>query len=229
MSGRWAQTLRQQAVRSRVPFIAESAPQAGGLYLGPANWARSRDLRRHPGSDIAAQADRAEILLISLDELTNATDRMNGFLAGFRQTFPGQVTAHQVQGRGFLKDVIRQSRDAFRTHPGINVVFGVNDHTILGALEVAERMGHDVAAYSVGGEGDALFDALASGGRLRATLALFPEVVGRVAIDTVGRCFAGEPAGEAVITPAVVLTPETLPDFYRSEADHWRLDPVVLD
>jgi DeoR/GlpR family transcriptional regulator of sugar metabolism/DNA-binding LacI/PurR family transcriptional regulator len=229
LSGSWAQTLRQQAVRSRVPFLAESAPQAGGLYLGPDNWSRSRELGRHGGREVAGVSEAAEILLISLDELTNATDRMNGFLAGFRETFPGQVTAHQVQGRGFLKDVVRQARDAFRTHPGINVVFGVNDHTVLGALEMAERLGRDVLAYSVGGEGDALFDTLASGGPLRATLALFPEVVGRVAIDTVCRCFAGEAIGEAVITPAEVLTPETLPDFYRREADRWRLDPAVLD
>ena len=41
VGGRWAHTLRQQAVRRGMPFLAESAPQAGGIYLGPANLAGS--------------------------------------------------------------------------------------------------------------------------------------------------------------------------------------------
>jgi DeoR/GlpR family transcriptional regulator of sugar metabolism len=79
----------------------------------------------------------------------------------------------------------------------------------------------------VGGEGGALFDALAAGGALSAVLALFPEVVGRVAIDTVCRVMAGEAVGGAVITPAEVVTAETLADYYEARDGHWRLRPEV--
>ena len=49
VSGRWAHTLRQQAMRRGIPFLAESAPQVGGVYLGPINHAASRELGMRAG------------------------------------------------------------------------------------------------------------------------------------------------------------------------------------
>src|SRR6185437_4012260 len=49
VSGRWAHTLRQQAMRRGVPFLAESAPQVGGVYLGPINHGASRELGMRAG------------------------------------------------------------------------------------------------------------------------------------------------------------------------------------
>ena len=60
-------------------------------------------------------------------------------------------------------------------------------------------------------------------------LALFPEVVGRVAIDTICRVTAGEPVGGEVITPAEVVTARSLPDYYQQRDQHWRLRPEVQE
>jgi DeoR/GlpR family transcriptional regulator of sugar metabolism len=229
VSGRWAHTLRQQAMRRGMPFLAESAPQVGGVYLGPTNHAAARELGLRAGREHGARSSTAELLLVALEALPNTRERVEGFLAGFTETFPGKLIAHRVDGRGIFKEAMRQTMDAFRTRPTIDVVFGVNDHTILGALEVARQIGAPVVGYSVGGEGGALFDELARGGALRATLALFPEVVGRLAVDTICRRFAGEDLGEAVITPSEILTPETLADFYRRDGEQWRLRPEVLE
>jgi DeoR/GlpR family transcriptional regulator of sugar metabolism len=229
VSGRWAHTLRQQAMRRGIPFLAESAPQVGGVYLGPINHAASRELGMRAGKEHGGRSSTAELLLVALEALPNTRERVEGFLAGFTETFPGRLISHRVDGRGIFKEAMRQTREAFRTRPTIDVVFGVNDHTILGALEVARQLGALVAGYSVGGEGGALFDELARGGLLKATLALFPEVVGRLAVDTICKRFAGEGVGEAVITPAEILTPDTLADFYRREGDQWRIRPEVLD
>ncbi len=226
VKGQWAHTLRQQVARRRAVLIAESAPQVGGIYLGPRNLEGARALGGFAGREQRAARDRAEVLLIAQDGLPNTRERVEGFRAGFAEAFPGETVFHRVDGRGLLREVVRQATDAFAAHPGINVVFGVNDHTILGALEVAEGMGRSVAGYSVGGEGGSLFDALAAGGPLKAVLALFPEVVGRAAIDTVCRALAGEAPAEA-ITPAEVVTAATLPEFYLRHDRHWRLRPEV--
>jgi DeoR/GlpR family transcriptional regulator of sugar metabolism len=229
VSGRWAHTLRQQAMRRGIPFLAESAPQVGGVYLGPTNRAASRALGMRAGREQGERSATAELLLVALEALPNTRERVEGFLAGFTETFPGRLISHRVDGRGVFKEAMRQTREAFRSRPTIDVVFGVNDHTILGALEVARQLSAPVAGYSVGGEGGALFDELARGGLLKATLALFPEVVGRLAVDTICRRFAGEEVGEAVITPAEILAPDTLADFYRREGDQWRIRPEALD
>ena len=229
VSGRWAHTLRQQALRRRMPFLAESAPQVGGIYLGPNNYAASHALGMQAGREHGERATRAELLLIALGTQSNTQERVEGFLAGFSETFPGPVAAHRVDGRGMFKEAMRQTMDAFRTHPGIDVVFGVNDHMILGALESARELGIRIAAYSVGGEGGALFEELARGSELKATVAFFPEVVGRLAIDTICRRFAGESVGDAVITPSEILTASNLGEYYERDGDRWRLRGEVLE
>jgi len=229
VSGRWAHTLRQQAMRRGLPFLAESAPQVGGIYLGPTNYEAARGLGRRAGREHGERSATAELLLVALEALPNTRERVEGFLAGFTETFPGKLIAHRVDGRGIFKEAMRQTMDAFRTRPTIDVVFGVNDHTILGALEVARQIGAPVVGYSVGGEGGALFDELARNDALRATLALFPEVVGRLAVDTICRRFAGEDVGDAVITPSEIIAPGTLGDFYQRDGEQWRLRPAVLE
>ncbi len=229
VKGSWGHTLRQQAIRRGALLIAESAPQVGGVYLGPRNFEQSYQLgqfaaRQHKG------VKRAEVLLIALEGLQNTRDRLEGFRDGFRDGFDGELVFHRVDGRGLLKEVIRQVTDAFEAHPRINVVFGVNDHTILGALEVAERFGARVSGYSVGGEGGGLFDQLSEGSALKAVLALFPDVVGHAAIDRACAAFEGEDIGREIITPAEILTRENLGQFYAQHDDgQWRLLPAVLD
>jgi len=229
VKGPWGHTLRQQAIRRGALLIAESAPQVGGVYLGPRNFERSRELGRFAARQAAERGGRAEVLLVALEGLQNTRDRLEGFREGFRETSVAECIFHRVDGRGLLKEVIRQVSDAFHAHPGINVVFGVNDHTILGALDVAERFGADVAGYSVGGEGAGLFDLLAEGRTLKGVLALFPEVVGQAAIDMICSSFAGGDIGAEIITPAEVITPQNLTRFYAREDGQWRIIPAVLE
>ena len=49
VKGQWAHTLRQQVARRRAILIAESAPQVGGIYLGPRNFEGAQALGRFAG------------------------------------------------------------------------------------------------------------------------------------------------------------------------------------
>src|SRR5579883_1328892 len=179
LEGSGAETLRLMARRRRIPFLAESAPQEGGVYLGPDNHAAGRDLGRLAGAELNGRIKSAKILVVSLEALPNTRLRSDAFLEGFREAFKGEVRHWRVDGRGAFKSALRASLDALQAHPDINVLFGVNDHSILAALEASERLGRDrVHAFSVGGEGAALFEVLSAGGKLRACAALFPEFVG---------------------------------------------------
>ncbi|MBV9221098.1 MAG: hypothetical protein JOY94_16885, partial [Methylobacteriaceae bacterium] len=99
------------------------------------------------------------------------------------------------------------------------------DHSILAAIEAAERSGTEIAAFSIGGEGGHIFDALEENRALKACCGLFPELVGSSAIDVVGRALAGGRMPMEVLTPHAVLTPQTLSQFYRRDADGWSLAP----
>jgi hypothetical protein len=53
IEGRGADTLRGMARRRKIPFLAESAAQEGGIYLGPDNFSVGRELGHRAGRALA--------------------------------------------------------------------------------------------------------------------------------------------------------------------------------
>jgi DeoR/GlpR family transcriptional regulator of sugar metabolism len=107
----------------------------------------------------------------------------------------------------------------------------VNDHSILAGIEACRRLGRtddSFAAFSVGGEGGTIWEALSHGAPLLACAALFPEFVGRIAIDAACHRLSGGQIHGPVETRFEILTAATLPQTYRREGDLWRLRPEVL-
>ena len=92
-------------------------------------------------------------------------------------------------------------------------------------MEAAERLELAISGFSVGGEGNLLFDALARGERLKACAALFPEIVGLRAVETLADAFEGAPLPDEIGTPHAVLTPETLSSFYQRNGAVFTLLP----
>jgi len=226
IGGRGADTLRMLAKRRRIPFLAESSPQEGGVYLGPDNFTAGRELGRAAGRMMTGAVAEARVLLVSLETLPNTRARCDGFIKGFGETFRGLVRPWRVDGQGSFRIALRASLDAFAAYPDINVIFGVNDHSVLAAIEASDRAGvAEVSAFSVGGEGGALFDALASRGKLKATCALFPEIVGIRAVETLASALHGSAMPDEIRTPHVVVTPDTLDPYYRKSGAGWGLAP----
>jgi DeoR/GlpR family transcriptional regulator of sugar metabolism/ABC-type sugar transport system substrate-binding protein len=227
LEGKGAETLRLMARRRRIPFLAESAPQAGGTYLGSDNVAAGRDLGEAAARHLAGKIKKARVLVVSLEALPNTRARCDGFLAGFADAFDGEVRHWRVDGRGIFRSALRASLDALQAHPDINVLFGVNDHSILAAIEAANRLGLDrVSGFSVGGEGGAVFDALVAGGNLVACCALFPELVGQRAVDVLSTALDGGAMPAEVKTPHAILTRANLDDYYRRGDAGWTFSPA---
>ena len=226
IGGRDAETLRLLARRRHIPFLAESAPQEGGVYLGPDNFTAGRELGRVAGKLLAGKIKEARLLLVSLEGLPNTRARCDGFIKGFSASFKGRVRQWRIDGQGSFRVALRASLDAFSAHPDINLIFGVNDHSVLAAIEASDRRGiADVSAFSVGGEGSLLFQTLAARGKLLACAALFPEIVGIRAIETLAKALQGGEMPKEVSTPHVVITPETLGNYYRQTSSGWVLAP----
>ena len=225
VGGRAADTLRLMAKRRGIPFLAESSPQTGGVYLGPDNFSAGRDLGLVAGDLCAGRLDEARILLVSLEDLPNTQARSDGFISGFTDAFGGPVRHWRVNGQGSFRVSLQASLDVCETQPGLNVAFGVNDHSILAALEAASRHALDVSGFSVGGEGAILLDMLSKGKQLKACAALFPEIVGMRAVEVLADAMAGAGLPAEVLTPHVVLTPVNLTDYYQRTTGGFALTP----
>ena len=229
ISGRGADALRKQVHRRNLPFLAESAPQQGGTYLGPDNYRAGYDLGKTAGAQLSGHLQSADLLLICQDTLPNTRERADGFEQGLRAAFAGAVSAVRVNGQGSYKPSLRAATDAFQTDERFNVVFGVNDHSVLAGMDAAERCGRKVFVYAVGGESADFVGRVSEEGPLMAVAALFPEVVGARAIDLIAQALSGCTLPNEALTPHQILTHNNLGEFYERADDSWRLLGDVCD
>ncbi|MDL2398128.1 substrate-binding domain-containing protein [Rhizobium mayense] len=224
--GRGSNVLRREIVRRGIPFIAESAAQEGGAYLGPDNFTAGVELGRLAATEMAGKS--VSMLLIGVAELPNTRERVAGFEAGLAEGGLRPAAVHRVNGQGSYRIGLRVAHDAFAADEAINLVFAVNDHAAIAGIEAAERMKRRVAVYSMGGESAGFMARLAETGPLRAVGALFPEVVGRLGIDMAVLGILGQTLSDTV-TPHAVITPQTLADYFEDGTEGWRLKDDVLE
>ncbi len=212
---RGGNALRRSALRLGLPLLAESAPQDGGRYLGPDNYAASFALGQRAGRD--AIGDTATVLHVCVNDLANSQERSNGFDAGFRDTFAGEVSVVRVNGQGHFRVARRVATDALRTRSNITIGFGVNDHSAIALIEAAEREGRDLGVYAVGGEDPRFVSRLTEDSPLRAVAALFPELVGVAAVDAAIEMIQSPNETFApIITPHRIVAADNFDAFYQA-------------
>lgn len=231
IQNRAAHALRERAVRNQIPFLAESCPQEGAIYVGPENYDAAFALGEWAGQCFLKQFGRSAAACaidITQAELTNARERSAGFSAGFGSIVDNCVL-HSIDGHGIYSDAHPIVREALRLHPEVNVMFGINDDSIMAGIHAYSDLERDpdrLIAVNVGGEGSTLLDTLARNGPLKACLGLFPDVVGHLAIDSVVRLWRGDTLGDQIITPRAILTPDNLADYYVWNGQDWELLPA---
>ncbi len=213
--------LRRQVRRRGIPFLAESAPQDGGIYLGPSNHNAGRDLGRIAGRDLDGTS--AAILLIGLADLPNTRQRCIGFEAGLRETFDGEPRILTVNGQGTYRSALRVAREALQANGDIAVIFGVNDHSAIAGRDAAREAGSKALIYATGGERPEFVAEVAASPQIRAIAAFFPEVVGTVAIDAIAARLSGQDLPDTLITPHRIIERHNLDQTYMSDGSGWAL------
>jgi DeoR/GlpR family transcriptional regulator of sugar metabolism len=206
-----------------VPVISESHSFPGattvvtiddysaGVELG--RWVANY-VQRHFGG-------RAEVLDVSA-RFANTNARSRGFADGLRQLDPANWSIHRVNAQGLRDIAFNIASDALAVHPDINVIFGINDDSALGALEAFRAAGLDersLLVISIGFEGDTVKDMMTASGPYKAGIAMFPELVGRFCVDASVCAYQGNHLPDRVFTPSVLITDETLDQFYERDPD----------
>jgi len=226
IEGRGVEALRRQIRRRGLPFVAESAPQEGGVYVGPDDECSAFKLGRFAGRQVGRRA-RLVCLLITHGALANTTRRTDAFEQGLVAECAAETLFLRADGLGTYKSALAVALDAFAGHEDIDVVYGVNDHCALAGLDAAERSARQVRVYASGGERPDFVARVAGDGPLVAVSALFPSVVGAAAIDTVRRLLDGE-SPDAVYTPTAIVSAGSLSRYYAvSGGGTWALRPDV--
>jgi DeoR/GlpR family transcriptional regulator of sugar metabolism len=234
VNNRAAHTLREKAIRNKIPFLAESSPQDGAIYLGSRNFEAGHDLGVWAGEYIQTHFDLSPVVLdITQQSLSNTLERSRGFITGLHDVLGDDVSVLSVDGKALYDQSYQVAADALRANAGINTIFGINDDSLMAGIQAYLDAGCDIdnlLAVNVGGEGSTIFNELVSRDAFKACVVLFPELVGRMGIDAVSYLWAGESVGEAIYTPHRLLTAETLPQYYEQiEKNTWQLKPTVIN
>jgi ABC-type sugar transport system substrate-binding protein len=220
-------TLRERTLRNRIPFLAESCPQDGAIYLGPDNYEAAFVLGQWTGANF--QENRGQdrpgfVLDITQDRFPNTLERSKGFKDGIQSVMGDRFHSVSIDGGGLYSNVYQVATDALGLHPEINILFGINDDSVLAGIQAYLDLNRDPAqliAVNVGVEGNTVLKVLTGDSPLKACIGLFPDVVARLAIGAIVNLWNGRDIGDAVMTPYALLTADNLSHYYHETQDGW--------
>lgn len=226
--------LLQRAQRAGIPVIAESFACDGAVTtVAIDDYRAGVELGRWVGERAARRVSGAVQVLDVSSKLPNCEARSRGFADGLRALLPEARVVLRVDGEGLRRRAYQIALDAFAVYPGINVIFGINDDSALAALDAYRATGRDesqLLAVSFGLEGDRSRDELARDGSFQASVAMFPELVGRACVDAAICAYHRCPLPEHIVTPHAVVTPDSLERYYQKDhrTGQWTINwPVV--
>lgn len=219
-------TLVERARRANVPIIAEAISYQGAVTTVSVNNYQAgleagrwvvEFAQRHGGGETA--------VLDITHPMPNTSARSRGFADGLRSLPAAKRTIFQVNGQGLRETARDIAADVLSVHPEINVIFGINDDSALGALDAYRAAGLDesrLLVVSFGLEGMATKTLLKRSGPYMMSIAMFPELVGQACIDAAICAYHGCYLPQRIFTPFAIVTPDTLEQFYQHDPNTGR-------
>jgi ribose transport system substrate-binding protein len=147
---------------------------------------------------------------------------VDGFYDGIKTVIPDAVMVHRLDGQGLKDQALQVATDALTADSNVNVIYGCNDDSALGALQAYRSAGLDekkLVVCGTGGEGNAFIHAMQEGGPYKVEAAMFPEAVGFECMNMAVKLYNGEKVPEHWVTPTAALTQQTWSKYYTLSGD----------
>ena len=221
--------LIERATKKGIPIIAESIEMPGQrAVVAVDNYQAGYDLGCWVGKSLHKQGIRKANLLDLTFHQPNTQSRSHGFAEGLEKSKLAYETVLSINAQSRYVTAYQLTRDALTVYPQINLIFAINDITAWGAINACRDLNIDPANMTVitfGLEGETLKNELMTGtSYCKAGLAMFPEIVSLTCIEAAIAAFNEQPQPEKYTTPHVVLTAETLPEYYHRTDIKWELN-----
>jgi DeoR/GlpR family transcriptional regulator of sugar metabolism len=220
--------LIDRASKKKIPIIAESVEMPNQLTsVAVDNYQAGKDLGSWVGEYLKGKAvEKAFLLDLTFHQL-NTQKRSRGFIDGLKDACPSEVVLSiNAQSRYIM--AYQMTYDALTVYPQINLIFAINDTTAKGAISACHDLKIDpnrMHVVTFGLEGDALKNEIMNeGSYCKIGLAMFPEIVSLTCIEVSIAAFNHKQLPGKFITPHVVLTAQTLTDYYSRTSNGWQLN-----
>ena len=213
--------------KKTIPVVAESTPlKIAETCVSVDNFEAGRLLGQWAGRYAQEHWDGRACLLDLTYHLTNTQQRSQGFINGLREVLPDSKLALSINTQSRYEMAYQLTRDALTVQKEINIIFGMNDTSALGAVHACRDLDIDPRKLIVlpfGIEGDTMRNLIVEDGYCQAGLAMFPEIVGPVCIEAAVALWHSKALPSLFTTPYALLTRDTLSDFYVRDMAGWHL------
>lgn len=152
-----------------------------------------------------------EIAIVDHPEVESVIQRTKGFM----DVIEGAIAQNQaievvsrLPGSGSMDKSFKATEDILQAHPDIDVIFGINDETALGALAAIEKAGKLGAVQVIGFGGKEEAIKAVREGTLYADIVTYPRKIGSRVIESIAGYMSGEEVEDVVLIPTEVFKPE---------------------
>jgi DeoR/GlpR family transcriptional regulator of sugar metabolism len=217
--------LLDRASKMNIPIIAESASlERQVTVVSVDNYKAGFELGKWAGNEFGGKWNGQLNVLDLTYSLPNTQARSKGFMAGIHEVCPQANLVLSINAQSSFDISCQLTRDALTVHSQVNLIFGINDATAMGAIQACQEIGLDPEKISVipfGLEGDPMRNLLAEGIYCKAGMAMFPEIVGPACLEAAIAAYGQNLLPPQLITPHTILTTRTLIDIYSNDTGKW--------
>jgi ribose transport system substrate-binding protein len=187
----WKATLAGIPVITNVLEI-RNAPQStvikfdnygGSFALG--KWAAGYFNKKFPGK-------QAKIAELTLPIYQSCVDRANGFVDGFKSMIPSATVVASQNAEGTMDKAMALMETIIQSHPDVNVVFGINDPSGLGAASAVEAAKSKAIVFGFDGSTDAASAVKDSKRAFSGTVLVSAKAMGEQTVDSLVGLVKGE-------------------------------------
>lgn len=159
---------------------------------------------------LGADAKGPVLVIEGLSGNITGQKRANGFKDKLKELAPGLEVVASLPGDWDRGKAANITNDTLTAHPDLVAIFCANDGMALGAVETVFAAGKEAQVTVIGVDGNS--DAVKSikEGRLSASVAQLPYLVGKQAVEGAKKVLAGETLDEYQYVPTMVLTKDIL-------------------
>jgi ribose transport system substrate-binding protein len=214
-----AEAIVKKAKAEGIPIVIEGSPVKGmTTIVAISDYDCGFKGGVETGKYVKAKlGGKARILAVDLPMLRPCILRVDGFVDGIKTIIPDAQVVHRIDGQGLKDKALQVATDALTKDSNVNVIYGCNDDSALGALQAYKAAGLDqkkLVVCGTGSEGMAFIKAMQEGGPYKVEAAMFPEAVGYECINMAVKLFNKEKVPEHLVTPTFALTSENWNKYY---------------
>ena len=191
------------------PAITKKAGVDIAFHIGSDNEAAGAKGADYLVSALGKDAKGPVLVIEGLSGNITGEKRARGFAEELKKQAPGLNIVASLPGDWDSLKAANITNDTLQRSPDLIAIFCANDDMALGAVEAARSAGKDkIIVIGVDGNTNAVKSIKA--GRLNASVAQLPYLVGMQAVEDVKKVLAGDKVPEMTYVPTLVLTKEVI-------------------